>query len=53
MKREITEFISRCLVCQWIKAEHHSLVGLSQLLNILEWKWEHITMDFVAGLPRT
>ena len=22
-------------------------------LPILEWKWEHITMDFTVGLPRT
>ena len=24
-----------------------------QPLPILEWKWDHITMDFVIGLPRT
>ena len=27
MKREITEFVSRCLVCQQIKAEHQRPVG--------------------------
>lgn len=24
-----------------------------QPLFILEWKWEHITMDFVVGFPKT
>ncbi|KAH9658749.1 Endonuclease [Citrus sinensis] len=53
MKREIDEFVSRCLVCQQIKAEHQRPAGFSQPLPIPEWKWEHITMDFVTGLPRT
>ncbi|KAH9705011.1 Endonuclease [Citrus sinensis] len=53
MKREIAEFVSRCLVCQQIKAEHQRPAGFSQPLPIPEWKWEHITMDFVTGLPRT
>ncbi|KAJ4718964.1 Retrotransposon protein, putative, Ty3-gypsy subclass [Melia azedarach] len=53
MKREIAEFVSRCLICQQIKAEHQRPAGLSQPLPIPEWKWEHITMDFVMGLPRT
>ena len=44
MKRHVGDFVRRCLTCQQIKAEHQRLV---------EWKWEHITMDFVTHLPRT
>ena len=53
MKREIAEFISRCLTCQQIKVEHQKPIGLLQPLPIPEWKWERITMDFVVRLPRT
>ncbi|XP_028090066.1 uncharacterized protein LOC114290387 [Camellia sinensis] len=53
MKREIAEFVSKCLQCQQVKAEHQKPVGLMQPLPIPEWKWEHLTMDFIVGLPRT
>nr|XP_009773227.1 PREDICTED: uncharacterized protein LOC104223475 [Nicotiana sylvestris] len=53
MKRDIAEFISKCLVCQQIKVEHQVPAGLLQPLSIPEWKWERITMDFVSRLPRT
>ena len=53
MKREIAEFVSKCLTCQQIKIEHQKPAGLLQPLSIPEWKWERITMDFVTGLPRT
>ena len=51
--REIAQFVSRCFVCQQVKVEHQKPAGTLQPLPILEWKWEHITMDFVSGLPRT
>ena len=47
-----TEFVSRCLICQQVKAEHQKPSGTLQPLSILKWKWEHITMDFIVGLPR-
>ncbi|XP_017970404.1 PREDICTED: uncharacterized protein LOC108660660 [Theobroma cacao] len=53
MKRNIAEFVAKYLTCQQIKAEHQKLSGTLQPLPIPEWKWEHVTMDFVLGLPRT
>ena len=53
MKKEIASFISRCLTCQQVKAEHQKLAEKILLLPIPVWKWEKITMDFVTGLPRT
>nr|GFA41529.1 putative nucleotidyltransferase, ribonuclease H [Tanacetum cinerariifolium] len=53
MKRDVATFVSRCLVCQQFKIEHQRASGLLQPLDILVWKWEEISMDFVTGLPRT
>ncbi|KAG8481375.1 hypothetical protein CXB51_026155 [Gossypium anomalum] len=51
MKCDISEFVSKCLICQQIKAEHHVPSSLLQLIMIPEWKWDIITIDFVSGLP--
>ena len=53
MKKEIEGFVSRCLTCQQVKAEHQKPAGKIQPLLISVWKWDKITMDFVTGLPRT
>ena len=53
MKKHVGDFVRRCLTCQQVKAEHQRSAGLLQLLEVAEWKWEHITMDFVTHLPWT
>ena len=52
MKKDVAEFVYRCLICQQVKAEHQRPARLLQSLPIPQWKWEKITMDFVVGLPR-
>ncbi|KAA3480029.1 DNA/RNA polymerases superfamily protein [Gossypium australe] len=53
LKREVTEFMGKCLTCQQVKTEHQLPSGLLQPVKIPQWKWERITMDFVSGLPLT
>ena len=53
MKKDVANFVSRCLVYQQVKAKHQKPPRTLHPLPILEWKWEHITIDFVIGLPRT
>ena len=53
LKRHVGDFFRRCLMCQQVKAEHQKLAGLLQPLEVAEWKWEHVTMEFVTHLPPT
>ncbi|KAJ9536008.1 hypothetical protein OSB04_un000824 [Centaurea solstitialis] len=47
-------FISSINIYQAMnKAKHQRPHGKLQPLEIPEWKWEHVTMDLVIGLPRT
>ena len=52
MKKDIVEFVAKCLICQQVKVEHQRPSGLLQPLSIPEWKWESISMDFITSLPR-
>jgi hypothetical protein len=53
MKIEIVEYVAVCDSCQRIKAEHQRLVDLLQPLQIPQWKWDEIGIDFIVGLPHT
>jgi hypothetical protein len=49
MKVDVSKYVAACEVCQRVKAERKRPAGLLKPLEILEWKWEHITMDFCGG----
>ena len=53
MKKGISEYVSKCLTCQQVNAEHQVPSGLLNPLPIPQWKWDYITMDFVSGFPLT
>ncbi|GKC76467.1 putative reverse transcriptase domain-containing protein [Tanacetum coccineum] len=46
MKADIATYVSKCLTCAKVKAEHRKPSGLLQQLEIPVWEWERITMDF-------
>ncbi|GJW29701.1 putative reverse transcriptase domain-containing protein [Tanacetum coccineum] len=52
MKKDIAEYVSRCLTCLKVKDEHQRLSGLLQQLEIHIWKWEVIDMDFDYKMER-
>jgi len=51
MKRDVAEYMTQCHICQQMKAKHQRPTGSLQPLNVPEWKWDQIAMDFVVGLP--
>ncbi|GKA83532.1 putative reverse transcriptase domain-containing protein [Tanacetum coccineum] len=53
IKKDIAVYVSRCLTCLKVKAEHQRPSGLLQQPEIPEWKWEGIARDFITKLLRT
>ena len=53
MKIDVTEYVSKCLTYQQVKAENQVPIGLLNPLLIPQWKWDNITMDFVSDFPLT
>ncbi|GKA78129.1 putative reverse transcriptase domain-containing protein [Tanacetum coccineum] len=51
MKANIATYVSKCLTCAKVKAEHQRPSGLQP--EIPQWKWDNITMDFVTKLPKS
>jgi hypothetical protein len=52
MKKEVANYITKCLACRKVKTEHKHPTGLLQPFPILEWKWEVATIYFIKNLPR-
>uniref|UniRef100_A0A251RRD4 RNA-directed DNA polymerase n=1 Tax=Helianthus annuus TaxID=4232 RepID=A0A251RRD4_HELAN len=53
MKKDIALYVSKCLTCLKVKAEHQHPSGLLEQPEIPVWKWENIAMDLITKLPRT
>nr|GEZ75073.1 putative reverse transcriptase domain-containing protein [Tanacetum cinerariifolium] len=53
IKADIATYVSKCLTCSKVKAEHQRPSGLLVQPKITEWKCENITMDFVTKLPKS
>ncbi|GJT05348.1 putative reverse transcriptase domain-containing protein [Tanacetum coccineum] len=53
IKADIATYVSKCLTCAKVKAEHQRPLGLLVQPKIPEWKWDNITMDFVTKFPKS
>ena len=52
MKKDTLEYVKKCLTCQKVKAERVKIPRKLQPLSIPKIKWEYISMDFIARLPK-
>ncbi|GJV82994.1 putative reverse transcriptase domain-containing protein [Tanacetum coccineum] len=53
IRADIATYVSKCLTCARVKAEHQRPSGLLVQPEIPQWKWDNITMDFITKLPKT
>ncbi|GJZ48783.1 putative reverse transcriptase domain-containing protein [Tanacetum coccineum] len=53
MKANIATYVSKCLTCAKVKAEHQRPSGLLVQPEIPQCKWDNITMDFVTKVPKS
>ncbi|GKF94534.1 putative reverse transcriptase domain-containing protein, partial [Tanacetum coccineum] len=53
MKADIAIYVSKCLTCARVKAEHQRPSRLLVQPEIPEWKWDNIMMDFITKLPKS
>nr|GEV01361.1 putative reverse transcriptase domain-containing protein [Tanacetum cinerariifolium] len=52
MKADIVTYVSKCLACAKVNAEHQRPSGLLVQPTIPVSKWDNITMDFITKLPK-
>ncbi|GJW88110.1 putative reverse transcriptase domain-containing protein [Tanacetum coccineum] len=53
IKADIATYVSKCLTCAKVKAEHQIPSGLLVQPEIPQWKQDNITIDFIIKLPKS
>ncbi|XP_038683092.1 uncharacterized protein LOC119983499 [Tripterygium wilfordii] len=52
LRRDVTKVVKQCRICQLNKGIKHN-TGLYTPLQVPDHPWEHLSLDFVLGLPTT
>ena len=53
LKEMVKYFVQHCTVCQQAKYERVKYPGLLQPLSIPDYAWQVVSLDFIAGLPKS
>ena len=50
-RKDVERFVHNCNVCRQTKATRHAPYGVLRPLSVPDRPWQHISVDFVTGLP--
>jgi transposase InsO family protein len=53
MRKDVDRFVRNCHTCRRTKSTRHAPYGVLRPLSVPERPWQHISVDFVTGLPRS
>ena len=53
LSKDVKRFVHQCTTCQQCKHDNSASPGLLQPLPVPDLIWQHITMDFIEGLPNS
>ncbi|KAF3642184.1 hypothetical protein FXO37_22638 [Capsicum annuum] len=48
LRRDVADFVAKCMVCQQVKVEHMRPGVLYQENELPKWTWEHLTLEEFA-----
>ena len=51
MRKDVDRFVRNCDTCRRTKATRHAPYGILHPLPVPAWPWQHISVNFVTGLP--
>ena len=51
IKKDVTEYVPKCLTYLQVKAEHQVPSDFLNPLPTPQWKWDNITIEFVSSFP--
>jgi len=52
IRKDVDRFVRNCHTCRRTKTTRHAPYGVLRPLSVPEWPWQHISVDFVTGLPQ-
>ena len=53
LRKDVKRFVRNCHVCRRTKATRHARYGVLKPLAVPDRPWQHISVDFVTGLPQS
>jgi len=51
MRKDVDRFVRNCHICRQTKSTRHAPYGALKPLSVPDQPWQHISVDFVTGLP--